>query len=220
MERKQSSVNIKLRGNNIMVPHPINTLALASSSLSRALSLSGPPSLRCSTEDCYDRHMVTFLWFLSHIFFYISFSLFDALFTPRSSWFHVFFFFFPNLSRVRVRRSWFCFLYFILCFPFLCFLVRRCRISKLLITRALNSSSSAMEELVIFSLFLFNSFPPLLCVCVCFFFNIFLFFYNSDGVLLDAFSGLCVLRGAGFSSAVVVTSFWFKCLSDSCWLEK
>ena len=93
MERKQSSVNIKLRGNNSMVPHPINTLALASSSLSRALSLSGPPSLRCSTEDCYDRYMVTFLWFLSHIFFYISFSLFDALFTPRSSWFHVFFFF-------------------------------------------------------------------------------------------------------------------------------
>ncbi|XP_034699947.1 GTP-binding nuclear protein Ran-3-like [Vitis riparia] len=40
-----------------MVPHPINTLALASFSLSRALSLSGPPSLRCSTEDCYDRHM-------------------------------------------------------------------------------------------------------------------------------------------------------------------
>ncbi|RVX10937.1 GTP-binding nuclear protein Ran1B [Vitis vinifera] len=57
MERKQSSVNIKLRGNNSMVPHPINTLALASSSLSRALSLSGPPSLRCSTEDCYDRYM-------------------------------------------------------------------------------------------------------------------------------------------------------------------
>ena len=171
MERKQSSVNIKLRGNNIMVPHPINTLALASFSL----SLSGPPSLRCSTEDCYDRHMVTFLWFLSHISFYFSFSLCDALFTPRSSWFHVFFFF-PILSRVRVRRSWFCFLYFILCFPFLCFLVRRCRINKLLITRALNSSSSAMEELVFFPFFFLILFP--LCfVCVCFFFIIILYFF-------------------------------------------
>lgn len=87
-------------------------------------------------------------------------------------------------------------LYYFLLFLFY---FRRCRINRLLITRALNLSSSAMEELVCFPfLFCFKNSDSLFWMRYIYLFLIFLICYVELGILSDV--------------AII--------FNDSCWLHK